>query len=640
VSGNAVGDNDTRQRRAYARSIPGTLPLILVVVALLGSVAIPARQTWRITRLLRETTQVLAPSRLLVEQLQTDVARELSSLQSYALTGNPAWLSKYRNTAEEDERRLVTLERLAAHFDPQEAAHVAVIRTQIDEWHRRIEKSIGDRESRAGLAAALQAADAPVEASIGAIASLSSELAAEAAARNVRMRSLERFSIVSNAVLVLAALVAVGGVGVLALRERRLTETLRRRVSEESALREAAEALSGAYTVDEVTKLIAHAALEAVAGSGAFLKHVENGPGSSPNVVVRAAAGSGVPPVGSARPFAGSCTEWVTTRGEPMLLANETIGGGPMTDVTLEAGAFTIVVPMGTEDSPIGALFIVGSARAPFHAADVERARIFGHLAVLAYEKVRLLEEAHDRRRALERMIHSRSRLMRGFSHDVKNPIGAADGFAELLSLGIYGELSTPQQVSVGRIRRNIHRALSLIDDLHELARAETGNLALRREPVNLAIVVRALFEEYLAAAQARGLSLSMDLDGTEPVIETDESRVRQISDNLVSNAIKYTENGSITLRARYESAGALDANRGWAVLEVEDTGIGVPANKQGYIFEEFSRLRASDGAGAGLGLAISKLLAEGLGGHISVTSEVGQGSSFALWLPLVADES
>jgi signal transduction histidine kinase/CHASE3 domain sensor protein len=640
VSGNAVGDNDTRQRRAYARSIPGTLPLILVVVALLGSVAIPARQTWRITRLLRETTQVLAPSRLLVEQLQTDVARELSSLQSYALTGNPAWLSKYRNTAEEDERRLVTLERLAAHFDPQEAAHVAAIRTQIDEWHRRIEASIGNRESRAGLAAALQAADAPVEASIGAIASLSSELAAEAAARNIRMRSLERFSIVSNAVLVLAALVAVGGVGVLALRERRLTETLRRRVSEESALREAAEALSGAYTVDEVTKLIAHAALEAVAGSGAFLKHVENGPGSSPNVVVRAAAGSGVPPVGSARPFAGSCTEWVTTRGEPMLLANETIGGSPMTDVTLEAGAFTIVVPMGTEDSPIGALFIVGSARAPFHAADVERARIFGHLAVLAYEKVRLLEEAHDRRRALERMIHSRSRLMRGFSHDVKNPIGAADGFAELLSLGIYGELSTPQQVSVGRIRRNIHRALSLIDDLHELARAETGNLALRREPVNLAIVVRALFEEYLAAAQARGLSLSMDLDGTEPVIETDESRVRQISDNLVSNAIKYTENGSITLRARYESAGALDANRGWAVLEVEDTGIGVPANKQGYIFEEFSRLRASDGAGAGLGLAISKLLAEGLGGHISVTSEVGQGSSFALWLPLVADES
>lgn len=269
------------------------------------------------------------------------------------------------------------------------------------------------------------------------------------------------------------------------------------------------------------------------------------------------------------------------------------------------------------------------------HANDVERARIFGHLAVLAYEKARLLEEAHDRRRTLEKMTHSRSRLMRGFSHDVKNPIGAADGFAELLSLGTYGELSAPQQVSVGRIRRNIHRALWLIDDLHELSRAETGRLALTLEPVNLAVVVRALFEEYHAAAQTRGLSLSIALEEVEPIAKTDESRVRQIAANLVSNAIKYTEHGSVTLRARYQSTGALDARRRWAVLEVSDTGIGVPASKQDYIFEEFSRLRSSDSAGAGLGLAISRLLVEGLGGHISVASEVGQGSTFALRLPM-----
>ena len=633
-------DRAETARNTYTRSIWGALPLPLVVVALLGSLAIPARQTWLIMKLLRETTQVLAPSRLLVEQLQTDVARELSSLQSYALTGNMAYLSKYRAMADEDERRLVALERLAAHFDSQRAGHVRAIRAQIGEWHGLNDASIRSRESRAGLANALEAADASGAATIRAIASLSSELAAEAFARDSQMRSLEHLSIVSNAALVLTALVAVGGVGVLALRERRLTEILRRRVSEESALREAAEALAGAYTVDDVTKLVAQAALEAVGGCGAFLQHVESGPDLSRNVVVRAAAGSGVPPVGNARPFAGSSTEWVTTRGEPMLLANETIGGGPTNDTTLEAGAFTIVVPMGVEGSPIGALSIVASARTPFHANDVERARIFGHLAVLAYEKVRLLEEAHDRRRTLEKMTHSRSQLMRGFSHDVKNPIGAADGFAELLSLGIYGELSTPQQVSVGRIRRNIHRALWLIDDLHELSRAETGRLALTLEPVNLAVVVRALFEEYHAAAQAHGLSLSMELEEVEPIAKTDESRVRQIAANLVSNAIKYTEHGSVTLRARYQSTGALDARRTWAVLEVSDTGIGVPASKQDDIFEEFSRLRSSDSAGAGLGLAISRLLAEGLGGHISVASEVGQGSIFALWLPIFASGS
>jgi CHASE3 domain sensor protein len=394
-------DRAERARITYTRSIWGALPLPLVVVALLGSLAIPARQTWIITKLLRETTQVFAPSRLLVEQLQTDVVRELSSLQSYALTGNPAWLSKYRAMADEDERRLVALERLAAHFDSQKAGYVHAIRAQIGEWHGLNDASIRSRESHVVLTAAREAADTSVEASMRAIASLSSELAAEAAARDTQLGSLERLSIVSNATLVLAALVAVGGVGVLSLRERGLTETLRRRVSEESALREAASALAGAYTVDDVTKLIAQSALKAVAGRGAFLRYVENGPDLSRNVVVRAAAGSGVPPAGSARPFAGSCTEWASTRGEPMLLANETIGGGWTDDTTLEAGAFTIVVPMGDEGSPIGTLFIVGSAHTPFHANDLERARIFGHLAVLAYEKARLLEEANDRRRTL-----------------------------------------------------------------------------------------------------------------------------------------------------------------------------------------------------------------------------------------------
>ena len=633
-------EGTAKVRNSYTRSIWSALPLPLVVVALLGSLAIPARQTWLITKLLRDTAQVLAPSRFLVERLQTDVAMELSSLQSYALTGDAAWLSKYRAMADEDERRLLALERLAAHFDSRKAGQVRAIRTQVGEWHRLNNVSIRGRESRAALTAALEAADASAEATMHAIAGLSSELAAEAFARDSQLRSLEHLSIVSNATLVLAALLAVGDVGILERRERRLTETLRRRVSEESALREAAAALAGANTVDDVTKLVAQAALEAVAGCGAFLLHVESGPDLSRNLVVRAAAGSGVPPVGRASPYAGSCTEWVTTRGEPMLLANETIGGGPTNDTTLEAGAFTIVVPMGDEGSPIGALFIVGSARTPIHANDVERARIFGHLAVLAYEKARLLEEAQDRRRTLEKMTHSRSRLMRGFSHDVKNPIGAADGFAELLSLGIYGELSSAQQLSVGRIRRNLHHALWLIDDLHELSRVETGRLTMTLEPVNLAVVARALFEEYHAAAQTRGLSLSMDLEEVEPIAKTDESRVRQIAANLVSNAIKYTEHGSVTLRARYRSTGALDASRGWAVLEVTDTGIGVPASKQDYIFEEFSRLRSNDSTGAGLGLAISSLIAEELGGHISVASEVGQGSIFALWLPIIAAES
>ncbi|MGH7623323.1 MAG: sensor histidine kinase, partial [Gemmatimonadaceae bacterium] len=207
-----------------------------------------------------------------------------------------------------------------------------------------------------------------------------------------------------------------------------------------------------------------------------------------------------------------------------------------------------------------------------------------------------------------------------------------------LLSVGVYGELSATQQVSVGRMRLNMQRAMSLIDYLHDLSRAETGNVAPSCAPLNLAALARSLEEEYDAAAQARGLRLSTELSEDGPIVETDQARVRQIAANLLSNAIKYTEHGTITLRTRRQPAIGRDGSESWAALEVEDSGIGIPADKKEFIFEEFSRLGTSDRAGAGLGLAISKLLAEGLGGRISVASEPGRGSTFTLWLPCCVD--
>lgn len=563
------------------------------------------------------------------------------ALSSYALSGNAEWVTRYRTMASDDERRLTGIELLATHLDAPVAKQARTLRSQIDEWRQLNDESIARGGSRSQFTTALQAEDSAYESAMHAISSLSSELATEASALNGRLRSFERLSIVSNAALVLAALVAVGAVSVLTLRERRLTETLRRRVSEELALRQAAEVLAGADTVDDAKQRITEAALEAVAGHGAFLSHIEGGRGAPANVVVRAVAGTGVPALGTASALAGSDTERAMTVGEPVLLA-ALPSATPSNAGTAPpgAGVSTIIVPLGGGETPIGALFVVNSALSPFRSGNVERARIFGHLAALTYEKARLLEEANERRRRLERVIHSRSRLMRGFSHDVKNPIGAADGFADLLSLGVYGELTTAQQESIDRIRRNIHRALALIDDLTDLSRAETGNVVLAMQSVNLATLVQDLCEEYQAAIRARGLSLAVELEDGGPTVTTDQARVRQIVANLLSNAIKYTEHGSITVRTLHQPAGPLDGPRVWAIVEVVDSGIGVPEDKQDFIFEEFSRLRAGDIAGAGLGLAVSKLLAEKLGGRISVGSELGRGSTFALWLPLDTAES
>jgi signal transduction histidine kinase len=244
------------------------------------------------------------------------------------------------------------------------------------------------------------------------------------------------------------------------------------------------------------------------------------------------------------------------------------------------------------------------------------------------------LEEESALRQELERVMRSRQRLMRGFSHDVKNPLGAADGYAELLVAGIYGDVSASQRATIERIRRSIHGALSLIEDLHELARAETGNIMLRWQSVNLEELARSIGEEYRGAATASGLSLEIDVAPDPPTVETDPMRVLQIVGNLLSNAIKYTKEGSVRLRVRHDlvwPGGGDD----WAEFDVVDTGPGIPADKRDVIFEEFSRLGTSDKPGAGLGLAISKRLAEALGGHISVESEVGHGSTFTLRIPV-----
>jgi signal transduction histidine kinase len=294
-----------------------------------------------------------------------------------------------------------------------------------------------------------------------------------------------------------------------------------------------------------------------------------------------------------------------------------------------------IAVPLGGVTTPIGALYVVGSARYGPRSDDVAGAGIFGNLATLAYEKARLLEEAHERRRALERVVQSRSRLMRGFSHDVKNPIGAADGFAELLSLGVYGNLTTEQRASIERMRRSISAALALITELNVLASAESGTIVLSTEPVDLAELVRSLGEEYHAAALGRGLSLSADVGNDQPIVETDGARVQQIAANLLSNAIKYTQHGSVLVRTRREPEDPGREEDAWALIDFIDSGPGIPPDKKDYIFEEFSRLGGGDTPGAGLGLAISKLLAQALGGRITVESELGHGSTFTLWLPL-----
>jgi len=644
---------DSRRRRpiappgalrhaAFASS--GLIPLALVVVALIGSVAIPARQTWRITRLLRETTEVLNPARLLQAELQSGVAEEMGALQRYALFGDTADLTRYRKMARRDDERVDDLAKLAGRLPGSAASHVSTIRQRIVMWRLASDAPKRANTSRAGVSAAVEAGQQHYDEFLGAIADLSSDFADEASARDVDVAALEHRSLTWNLVLVLVAFGALSSVVILTARERRLAAQLRTRVDEETArarrevaLRESAEALAGAFTADDVTQRIAQAALAVIEGRGAFVEWLSRPQGAAECLTVNAGAGTGVPSLSSTCDFAGSYAERAMRSGNPELVASLGAADDGLHS-TFTAGPVTaIVVPLGSAGNMVGALFVV-SARDSFRPEEMARAAILGHLAALAYEKVRLLDQEIDARQRLEQVSSSRSRLMRGFSHDVKNPIGAADGYAELLSGGVYGELNAPQLESLARLRRCIHDALGLIDDLHELARAETGHLKLTAESIDLSDLLCTVGEEYQARARSRHLSLTVNAGSDTTLVQTNRTRVRQILANLLSNAIKYTEYGSVTVGAARSPVGPLGDSGDWALIEVVDTGRGIPADKLEFIFEEFGRVGDSDQSGAGLGLAISRLLAHALGGQITVSSHLGSGSTFTLWLPMMPD--
>lgn len=277
----------------------------------------------------------------------------------------------------------------------------------------------------------------------------------------------------------------------------------------------------------------------------------------------------------------------------------------------------------------VGLLAVLGTCIVFWFA---RRDRMLNRQLARALDEEALARAETERRRAeLERVTESKARLMRGFSHDVKNPIGAADGYMQLLEDGMMGSLTTQQAASITRARRSLAQALRLIDDLLELAHAERARLDVKHESVNLTQLARETAEEFRAQAEQKGLVLELDQRSDGVVVESDPARVRQVLANLISNAVKYTDRGRVTVRV------LADGTRG--AIEVADTGAGIPADRQPLVFQEFVRLDPHAAPGSGVGLAISQKIMQALGGEITLTSETGRGSRFVLWLPASADE-
>jgi signal transduction histidine kinase len=248
-----------------------------------------------------------------------------------------------------------------------------------------------------------------------------------------------------------------------------------------------------------------------------------------------------------------------------------------------------------------------------------------------------LAGEAERSRLALAAASEHKITVLRGLTHDLKNALGAAGGFATLLRDEMAGPLTTLQRDYVARIGRLLEQTRVAVEDALIVARTEAGVLPVRRHPEDLRHLVLEAAADYVAAAERADLTLDVEYAEDLPPVDTDPSLVSKIIGNLLSNAIKYTPaGGGVSLRASYRPHRPGSETGPWVVVEVCDTGPGVPAAYRERIFDEFFRTPAATTAarGEGIGLAMSRRVAQVLGGEITLDSEEGRGAAFALWLP------
>ena len=232
----------------------------------------------------------------------------------------------------------------------------------------------------------------------------------------------------------------------------------------------------------------------------------------------------------------------------------------------------------------------------------------------------------------LENANLAKDRFLASMSHELRTPLSAIIGFTGTLLMQLPGPLTEDQEKHLTVIDGSANHLLSLINDLLDLAKIESGKVEINLEPMSCAGVINEVAETLRPLAEQKALEFRVELPAEDHVIRTDRRALSQIIINLTNNAIKYTEHGSITLALVWQ------AQNGHRVQEIRvtDTGCGIKPDDQIKLFQAFTQLsgttRRQDGTG--LGLHLSQKLAELLGGRIAFQSEYGQGSTFSLMLP------
>ncbi len=250
-------------------------------------------------------------------------------------------------------------------------------------------------------------------------------------------------------------------------------------------------------------------------------------------------------------------------------------------------------------------------------------------------ERKRFEQTLQEKNVELENASLAKDRFLASMSHELRTPLNAVIGFTGTLLMKLPGPLNEEQEKQLRIIQASSRHLLSLINDLLDLAKIESGNVELKMEPVTCQAVIDEVSTTLRALAEGKNLHFEVALPDHDVSVRTDRRSLTQILINLTNNAIKFTEKGTVRLELHERQENG-DSS---AEISVIDTGLGIRKEDQPKLFQAFMQVDSSSTRayeGTGLGLHVSQKLASMVGGRISFESEYGQGSKFTVSLPLI----
>jgi two-component system, NtrC family, sensor kinase len=289
-------------------------------------------------------------------------------------------------------------------------------------------------------------------------------------------------------------------------------------------------------------------------------------------------------------------------------------------------------VPLLRAGIPIGVMALTRLEARPFTDKQIELVQTFADQAVIAIENVRLFDEIQEKNRQLQMASENKSQFVSSMSHELRTPLNAIIGLTEMMVKNAANFGTEKAQEPLQRVNRAGTHLLGLINQVLDLSKIEAGKLELNPQTVQLASLINEVIGTARQLAEQNKNRLVVEVQENLGALTVDPMRLRQILLNLLSNACKFTKAGEVKLAARKVSNGS-----SFVEFAVSDTGIGMTAEQQVRLFEEFTQADASTAqkfGGTGLGLALSRKLARMMGGDVTVTSEAGKGSVFTVRLP------